>query len=73
MEPFFVRTVYGTYLLRVEDASVPEGFVLLDSNGRPWDGAFAWDSWTVVANDEVPSEVRKRFEELLLRETASRR
>jgi len=73
MEPFFVRTVYGTYLLRVGDARAPGGFVLLDSDGYPWDGASVWDSWTVVPDDEVPSEVRKRFEELLLRETTSRR
>jgi len=64
MDPFFVRTVFGGYLLRVEDAHVPGGFVLLDSDGRPWNGAFAWDSWTVVADDEVPVEVRERFERL---------
>jgi len=65
MDPFFVRTVFGDYLLRVEDTRAPSGFVLLDSNGRIWDGAAAWDSWTVVADDEVPSEVRERFEKLL--------
>ena len=64
MDPFFVRTVFGDYLLQVEDAHVPGGFVLLDSDGRPWNGAFAWDSWTVVADDEVPVEVRERFERL---------
>jgi len=69
MAQFFVRTVFGDYLLRVEDAHAPGGFVLLDSNGLPWDGAFAWDSWTVVADDEVPNEVRERFERLLRSES----
>ena len=71
MKPFFVRTVFGDYLLRVEDAHVPGGFVLLDSDGRPWNGAAAWDSWTVVADDEVPVEVRGRFEKLLRSESES--
>ena len=71
MDPFFVRTVFGDYLLRVEDARAPSGFVLLDSDGRPWNGAFAWDSWTVVADDEVPNEVRERFERLLRSESES--
>jgi len=71
MAPFFVRTVFGDYLLRVEDAHVPGEFVLLDSDGRPWNGAFAWDSWTVVADDEVPNEVRERFERLLRSESES--
>jgi hypothetical protein len=62
MAPFFVRTVFGDYLLRVEDFSRPEGFVLLDSNGRPWDGAAAWDSWTVVSDDEVPAQIRSKLE-----------
>jgi len=71
MDPFFVRTVFGDYLLRVENARAPGGFVLLDSDGRPWDDAAAWDSWTVVADDEVPNEVRERFERLLRSESES--
>jgi len=71
MESFFVRTVFGDYLLRVEDARAPGGFVLLDSDGRPWNGAAAWDSWTVVPDDEVPVEVRGRFEKLLRSESES--
>jgi len=71
MDPFFVRTVFGDYLLRVEDTRASGEFVLLDSNGRIWDGAAAWDSWTVVADDEVPSEVRERFEKLLRDESES--
>ena len=65
MNARFVLTNDGTWLLQVEDENSRWGFYLMDDDGQAWDGGFGWDSWQLVPDDQVPQEVRERFEHLL--------
>jgi len=65
MDARFVLTGDGTWLLQVEGDKFRWGFALMDDDGQVWDGGFGWDSWQLVPDNQVPEDVRKRFEHLL--------
>jgi len=65
MNARFVLTGDGTWLLQVHDDCYRWGFALMDDDGQTWDGGFGWDFWQLVPDDQVPQEVRERFEHLL--------
>jgi hypothetical protein len=65
MNAKYVRTKDGLYLLQVEDENLFRrwGFALVDDDGLTYEGGFGIaNEWTVVPDDEVPEEFRRRLE-----------
>jgi hypothetical protein len=63
----FVRTACGVYLLQVENENLFRrwGFALVDDDGFTCEGGFGFGPWRVVPDDEVPDDVRERFQHVI--------
>ena len=63
----YVRTENGDYLLQVEsEVLFPRwGFALVDDDGLTYEGGFGFSPWRVVPDEEVPADVRQRFESII--------
>jgi hypothetical protein len=63
----FVRTACGVYLLQVENENLFRrwGFALVDDDGIAYEGGFEFSPWRAVPDDEVPVDVRERFQPVI--------